>query len=53
MPDSCEECRVLRAEVAALRARLPVDGSHMPSVVDLLEDEVAELRAEIQRLKEK
>ena len=29
----------------AIRARLPVDGSHMPSIVDLLEDEVKSLRA--------
>lgn len=34
----------LVAEVERLRALLPVDGSHMPSIVDLLEDEVARLR---------
>lgn len=29
------------------RDRLPVDGSHLPSIVDLLEDEVAKLRAQL------
>jgi len=37
--------RQAEARVRELEARLPVDGSHMPSIVDLLEDEVATLRA--------
>lgn len=40
----------LRAEVAALRERLPVDGSHMPSIVDLLESERDALRERVSNL---
>lgn len=33
-------------ELAEVRAKLPVDGSHMPSIVDTLEDDVARLTKE-------
>lgn len=38
------------ARVRELEARLPVDGSHMPSIVDLLEDERDELKARVREL---
>lgn len=49
--DEYDARKAAEREIAELKARLPVDGSNMPSIVDALEDDNAALRAEIAELK--